>query len=102
MPPITIRAILAKVDRRFFGDEREAPLPEEAIEAFLPYVAAHLAAGGRLNAVTRHILGLFHGRPGARIWRRILTLDSVREGAGTEVIAKALSAVRPASLDAAE
>jgi tRNA-dihydrouridine synthase A len=45
--------------------------------------------------MTRHMLGLFHGRPGARAWRRILTVDGVKPGAGLEVIDRALAAVAP-------
>jgi tRNA-dihydrouridine synthase A len=55
--------------------------------------AEHLARGGRLPAVTRHMLGLFHGRPGARAFRRILTEGAVRPGADVSVIDAALEAV---------
>ena len=66
-------AILAGADRRLFG----APVPDadpfDVARAMRPYIARHLAAGGRLGAVTRHMLGLFSGRPGARAWRRALS-----------------------------
>ena len=52
-------------------------------------------AGVHLAAMTRHMLGLFHGQPGARAWRRILTVEGVKPGAGVEVIEHALAAVRP-------
>ncbi|NGQ90947.1 tRNA dihydrouridine(20/20a) synthase DusA [Rhodobacter sp. HX-7-19] len=63
------------------------------VEAMMPYVAAHLAQGGRLHQITRHMLGLFHGRPGARGWRRVLSEGASRPGAGLELIAQALAEV---------
>ena len=65
----------------------------EVAEAMLPYIEAHLAAGGRLNQITRHMLGLFAGRPGARHWKRILSQEAHKPGAGPEVVARALDAV---------
>lgn len=85
-------ALLGRVDRRIFG-EGEDVTPEAAVEAYLPYVAARLAEGVPLPAMTRHMLGLFHARPGARTWRRILTVESIRPGAGIDVIERALAAV---------
>ena len=68
-----------------------------AAEAMKPYIAAHLAAGGRLHQVTRHMLGLFHGRPGARGWRRTLSEGAARPRAGLDVYEAALAEVsRPA------
>jgi tRNA-dihydrouridine synthase A len=58
-----------------------------------PYIAAHLENGGRLHQVTRHMLGLFHGRPGARAWRRVLSEGASREGAGLDVYKAALAEV---------
>ncbi len=85
-------AMLADIDRRFHGG-REGPEPVEAVAAMLPYVARELARGTRLAHITRHMLGLFHGHPGARSWRRILTVGAVRPGAGLEVVREALDAV---------
>ena len=68
----------------------------------IPYAEAHVAAGGRVSAVTRHMIGLFQGRPGARLWRRLLTVEGTRAGAGAEVIERALTAVtQSGSLDRA-
>jgi tRNA-dihydrouridine synthase A len=86
-------AILGEVDRRLFGDARSDVDPEAAVRAFLPYVESTLAKGVKLPAMTRHMLGLFHGRPGARAWRRILTVEAIRPGAGLEVIEQAQQAV---------
>lgn len=85
-------AILGEVDRRLFGAGADVT-PEEAVARYRPYVAAQLAAGTRLAAMTRHMLGLFSGAPGARAWRRTLTVEGVKPGAGLEVIDAALAAV---------
>ncbi len=60
------------------------------LEALLPYVERHLQGGGRLNNITRHILGLYHGRPRARAFRRHLPERAPREGAGVEVLREAI------------
>ena len=67
-----------------------ARTPEAAVEAIRPAIAGHLAAGGRLHAWTRHMLGLFHGRPGARHWRRVLSEGAHRPDAGLELLDAAL------------
>ncbi|MFE3839439.1 tRNA dihydrouridine(20/20a) synthase DusA [Pseudogemmobacter sonorensis] len=71
--------------------------PVEVVRRMLPYVEAHLAAGGRLHQVTRHMLGLFHGRPGARGWRQVLSTEGCREGADTATLLRALSVVTEAA-----
>ncbi len=94
-------AMLADIDRRFYGAE-EGLEPHEAVVAMLPMIAAELERGTHLSRITRHMLGLFHGVPGARSWRRILTVGAVRPGAGIEVVQEALAAVTPApSVEAA-
>lgn len=89
-------AILGAVDRRVFGQETGDTDPFAAIEAYKPYMAGRLAAGTHLAAMTRHMLGLMHGRPRARTYRRILTVDSIRPAAGLEVVDRAVEAVREA------
>ena len=64
-------------------DDDFAPDPFAVVEAMRPYIADHLAAGGRLHQVTRHMLGLFQGRPGARGWRRVLSEGS---GGGLDLL----------------
>ena len=86
-------AILGQADRRLFGEPLADVTPEAAVRGFLPYVERKLSEGVRLASMTRHLLGLFHARPGARTWRRILTVEAIRSGAGTEVIERALQAV---------
>ena len=89
----TPSAILLDVDRRIWGDTRPAPTPEGVVRAMLPYIEAHLAEGGKLHAVTRHMLGLFTGRPGARAWRRILSEGAHRADATTALVEAALAEV---------
>jgi len=84
--------ILGQADARIFG-ESGVVSGFEAVEAYRAYMAAELARGTHLAAMTRHMLGLFHGVPGARAWRRILTVEGVKAGAGLDVIDQALSAV---------
>ena len=72
-------AILGGADR-LWGDEPPFAEPAQAAMAMREVIARHLEAGGRMHQVTRHMLGLFHGRPGARMWKRIL---SERGSAGT-------------------
>jgi tRNA-dihydrouridine synthase A len=69
---------------------------EETARAMYPYIAAHLAKGGKLHQITRHMLGLFQGRPGARAYRRILSEGVTRPGAGLEVLDAALAEVQAA------
>jgi len=85
--------ILCAADRRIFGAPGQDTTPDGAVAAMLPYIEAHLAGGGRLNQVTRHMLGLFAGRPGARAWRRMLSEGATRPGAGPELVEAALAEV---------
>jgi tRNA-dihydrouridine synthase A len=92
-------ALLAEIDARFFGGESRAV--EEAVEAFLAYVARESARGVPLNAMTRHMLGLFNGRPGARQFRRYLSEHATRPGANADTLRTALSFVSRADRRAA-
>ncbi|TNE59672.1 MAG: tRNA dihydrouridine(20/20a) synthase DusA [Alphaproteobacteria bacterium] len=85
--------ILAAVDARYFGDTPNTLTRADIVEAMLPYVEAHLARGGALHHVTRHMVGLFQGCPGARAWRRHLSEEAVKPGAGAEVLTDALALV---------
>lgn len=84
--------ILAQADRRIFGGGPDSDAATVA-RAMLPYIDRHLAAGGRLHQVTRHMLGLFAGRPGARAWRRVLSEGAHAKGAGPELVERALQEV---------
>jgi tRNA-dihydrouridine synthase A len=85
---------LLSVDAAFFGEAAPFGSQREAVEAFLPYVAAELARGTRLHSITRHMLGLFQGMPGARAYRRHLATEAVKPGAGVQVLRDALAHVR--------
>jgi tRNA-dihydrouridine synthase A len=94
-------ALLLLVDRELFGEEPPVADAFEAVEAFAPYIAARLAEGVRLHAMTRHMLGLFNGRPGARAYRRHLATEALRPGAGLATLREAVSRVsrdEPAAL----
>ena len=74
--------------------ETHAPDAVAVVDAMRPYIAGHLASGGRLHQITRHMLGLFAGKPGARGWRRVLSDEANRPGAGLEVIDAALACLQ--------
>ncbi len=82
-------ALLAQVDARFFGGAaREI---DEAVQGYVDYVARKLGEGVPLNAMTKHMLGLFNGRPGARLFRRHLSENATRKGAGVQTLRDALA-----------
>lgn len=85
--------ILLAADQKIFGLDCEPRSAEEIVGLMLPYIAAHVANGGKLAHVTRHMLGLFAGRPGARGWKRVLSERAHRPGAGVEVVEAALSEI---------
>ncbi len=85
--------ILADIDRLFFDDHTPVISRRDAVVRYLPYVAARLTEDVPLHAMTRHILGLFNGCRGARQWRRFLSENAYRPGAGTDVIEAALGFV---------
>ena len=84
-------ALLLDVDRLYFGEEPPFADAFAVIDAFEPYVAARLAEGVRLADMTRHILGLFNGLPGARAFRRHLATEAVKRGAGLDALRAAVS-----------
>ena len=86
--------LLAEVDHQIFGEDTPVPSREEVLEALIPYAGRHVSGGGRLNNITRHILGLYHGRPRGRAFRRHLSEHAVRSGAGADVLEAALEIAR--------
>lgn len=92
-------AILADVDRRFFGESTRDV--NAAVEAYMDYVAGELARGVPLNALTKHMLGLFHGLPGARQFRRHLSENVCKKGAGLSVLRDALAFIGRPQAEAA-
>ncbi|MEP9395861.1 tRNA dihydrouridine(20/20a) synthase DusA [Mesorhizobium sp. KR2-14] len=85
--------ILAQVDAALFGQPVREFDFAGLIDAMAAYAARHIERGGRLAHVTRHMVGLFHGQPGARRFRQILSTDATRPGAGPEVLHRAFAAV---------
>lgn len=90
--------ILARADPEIFGTGAAAD-PVQVARAMLPYIDRHLAGGGRLHQVTRHMLGLFAGRPGARAWRRVLSEGATRPGAGPDLVEQALDRITTATIE---
>ena len=78
--------LLAEVDREMFGSDETPSTRLDVLDRFVPYVEAQLAQGARLNQMTRHILGLFHGQPHARAFRRHLAENAHLDGAGIDVL----------------
>ncbi|PCO05493.1 tRNA dihydrouridine(20/20a) synthase DusA [Microbulbifer flavimaris] len=89
-------AMLAEVDSRLFGDDA-GPTPVEVVEQMLPYIEREMSRGQRLNYISRHMLGLFQGVPGARRFRRHLSENAHKPGAGPEVMREALALVTQAA-----
>ncbi|MEO0382523.1 MAG: tRNA dihydrouridine(20/20a) synthase DusA [Pseudomonadota bacterium] len=85
--------ILLDADEVLFGDPPTTQSRGDVVRAMLPYIENHLSKGGRLNQITRHMIGLFAGLPGARQWRRILSEGAHLDGAGPDLVLQALSAV---------
>ena len=93
--------ILCQADRRIFGTGADTSA-QTVVEAMMPYIEAHLEEGGKLSSVTRHMLGVFAGRPGARIWRRVLSDGAHRAGAGTALVREALEQTMEQSILASQ
>ena len=89
--------ILLQADSRIFGDPDPCPDRIAVALRMVPYVERHVAAGGRPGQVTRHMLGLFSGQPGARGWRRSLSEGAARPGANAGIVHAALEHVMRAA-----
>jgi len=86
-------ALLRDVDARVFGDTSSVRALGDVIGLMHDYAARHVAAGKPLHHVTKPMIGLFHGEPGARAWRRMLTVDAQKPGAGPGLIVDAYSEI---------
>jgi len=85
---------LSDVDAEIYGAPRERRTRSDVMRAFMQYIEAELERGTRLHQMTRHILGLYHGQPGARAFRRHLSENACREGADITVLQEAISHVK--------
>jgi tRNA-dihydrouridine synthase A len=88
---------LATADSVVFGKADQGLSRHEVIEAMLPYISQRMAVGRSLKSITRHLLGLFQGQPGAKAWRRYLSENAHLKGARIEVLEAALKLVPDAS-----
>jgi tRNA-dihydrouridine synthase A len=92
---------LLAVDPVLFDEPAPFASPKDAANALIPYIERELAQGVRLNAITRHVLGLFRSVPGARAFRRHLATEAVKPGASAQVMADALALVLDRTTDLA-
>jgi tRNA-dihydrouridine synthase A len=83
--------LLAAVDQHLFGVQKTTPTRSEVIAQLIPYIQQQLQTGVRLNSVTRHVLGLFHGEYGGRAFRRYLSENATKAGADESVLLQALT-----------
>ena len=86
--------LFAQVDGQLLGMATSPRSPQQVAETMLPYIDHWVRQGLKLNKITRHMLMLFAGQPGSRVWKQILTTESSRPGAGAEVVQQALAAVQ--------
>lgn len=93
-------ALLADVDHLIYGDDEKPTDMAEIIEAMCEYVDRHIADGGRLSHISRHMVGLFTGQPGARRWRQILSTDASKPGANSDVLRLAYRSIMEAGSEA--
>jgi tRNA-dihydrouridine synthase A len=89
--------LLSDADRLVFGDPRVPSSRREVLAAYSAYAAAQVARGVPLSALARHVLGLFHGLPGARAWRRAVSEEISRPGASADTLLQAARTVRDLS-----
>jgi tRNA-dihydrouridine synthase A len=85
--------LLALVDRDIYGETTPPPSRHQIVTKMLPYIDTWTSKGLKLNSITRHMLQLFHGRSGSRIWKRLITEQSVLPGAGVAVVERALAEI---------
>jgi tRNA-dihydrouridine synthase A len=90
--------LLMDVDQAIHGADRAATTVDDILKAMIAYTERHIAGGGRANHVTRHMVGMFHGLPGARRWRQVLSTEACRPGAGGQVIRLAFEAMQERAL----
>ena len=85
--------LLAQVDKAVFDEQQGIVKPHDILESYLPYMEAQLSQGVRLHQMTRHVMGLFHGMPNARLWRRKLSEEACKKNAGLSLVIEAAALV---------
>lgn len=93
--------MLAEVDTAIYGNENGLASIDAIIDYMCHYADRHIAAGGRLSHIARHMVGLFHGAAGARRWRQILSTEANQTGATSNVVRRAYAAVQNAAIEKA-
>ena len=93
--------ILAEVDKRFYGAAHPVKSREQVVMAMLPYIEQQIAQGARVWNIARHMLGLFQGQAGGRVWRRYLSQQGTKPGTGIELLTDALDLLRETQQKAA-
>jgi len=86
--------MLAQVDQSIFDSQNQSPTRIQVAEQMLDYIENYLASGGKLQHISRHMLGLFHAQPNGKLWRRHLSEAATRPDANVKVITDALDRVR--------
>ncbi len=92
--------LLAEVDRLIYNDEHDIPTRFDILQNYLPYIETQLSEGIYLKHITRHMIGLFQGLPGAKAWRRYISEHAYKEGAGIEVIEEAAKRITELQVEA--
>lgn len=85
--------VMSEVDALIYGGQPSVVARKQILESYFPYVEQQLAEGGHLKHVSRHLLGLFQGLPGAKAWRRLLSENAHKEGTGVELLQEAMALV---------
>jgi tRNA-dihydrouridine synthase A len=83
--------LLSEVDHQLFADHSDLESRQAVIHRLVPYIEQQMSQGVRLNSISRHLLGLFHGVEGARAWRRHISENATRLGADAEVLLAAMA-----------
>ena len=94
--------IMAEVDEKIYGATNPCATRRDAVMAMLPYIEQQLSQGLFLHRITRHMLGLYHSQPGGRMWRQIISTESCKPGANSDVILRALEVVEAQAARQAE
>lgn len=85
--------LMVQVDAKLYGDDYKILSRKQILERYFPYIEQQIEQGACLKHMSRHLLGLFQGQPGAKAWRRYISENAYKEGAGIEVLQYAMDKV---------
>lgn len=94
--------ILAEVDSMFYGDDHPIPTREQIVHNMIDYAQQQIEQGARVWHVARHMLGLFQGQAGARVWRRYLSQNGTQRNVGVELLSDALCVLKDTQAEVAK